>query len=128
MKPNCASKWVIRKRGYFYRPNSQGYTGSVSEAGLYTEEEAKKHALIDGVTAHPLTEFIERPIYTFPASNVTADAVRTYREATGAGMHEAKNVLRKADYGRRMEAFKRDATLEAKIDFILDWIEKQETK
>lgn len=36
--------WVLRKRGYFYRPNSQGYTSSIHEAGRYTEAEAKEHA------------------------------------------------------------------------------------
>ena len=33
-------EYVIRKAGYFYRPKSQGYTGSVLEAGLYTLAQA----------------------------------------------------------------------------------------
>lgn len=33
--------WLIRKRGYYYRPNRAGYTDSVVEAGRYTEAEAK---------------------------------------------------------------------------------------
>ena len=32
--------YLIRKGGYYYRPNSQGYTISTAEAGRYTLEEA----------------------------------------------------------------------------------------
>ena len=34
--------YLIRKRGLYYRPNSQGYTNSVIQAGRYTLEEAKQ--------------------------------------------------------------------------------------
>lgn len=37
-------KWVLRKRGLFWRPNSQGYTSSLAEAGLYTDEESTARA------------------------------------------------------------------------------------
>lgn len=32
----------LKKRGYWYRPNAAGYTDRVSEAGRYTQAEAKK--------------------------------------------------------------------------------------
>jgi len=35
--------WVIRKGGFFYRPNAQGYTAFLFDAGVWPEEEAKKH-------------------------------------------------------------------------------------
>lgn len=35
-------KYIIRKGGYFYRPNSQGYTINASEAGRYTLVEAER--------------------------------------------------------------------------------------
>jgi hypothetical protein len=34
-----AGKWLLMKRGLYWRPNSQGYTGLKSEAGRYTDEE-----------------------------------------------------------------------------------------
>lgn len=40
-------EWLIRKRGYYYRPNRAGYTASVAEAGRYTEAEAKAEANIE---------------------------------------------------------------------------------
>lgn len=37
--------YLIRKGGYFYRPNAQGYTQKIDEAGLFTLERAKsEHA------------------------------------------------------------------------------------
>lgn len=36
-----AKDWVIRKSGYFYRPNRCGYTASIFEAGRYTQAEAQ---------------------------------------------------------------------------------------
>lgn len=38
--------WLIRKNGYYYRPDRRGYTGNVHEAGQYTEVEAKAEASI----------------------------------------------------------------------------------
>ena len=35
-----ARNYLIRKGGWFYRPNSEGYTGSPIEAGRYTLEQA----------------------------------------------------------------------------------------
>jgi hypothetical protein len=38
-----AELFLIRKGGYYYRPNAQGYTASVHEAGRYPEAEAVAH-------------------------------------------------------------------------------------
>jgi hypothetical protein len=40
-------EWLIRKRGFYYRPNRAGYTSSIAEAGRYTEAEAKAEAAIE---------------------------------------------------------------------------------
>lgn len=34
------SDYLIRKGAYWYRPNAQGYTANVNEAGLFTYEDA----------------------------------------------------------------------------------------
>ena len=49
------SKWVIIKRGLFYRPNKKGYTACLINAGIYTQEEAEREAKIQPniITAVP---------------------------------------------------------------------------
>lgn len=50
---------VIRRRGYFYRPEWKGYTASIHEAGRYDRAEAQRHASnTEGVTVHEYTEFL----------------------------------------------------------------------
>lgn len=49
---------VIRKRGYFYRPDWKGYTAYINEAGRYDRAVAERHAAnAEGVTVHEITEF-----------------------------------------------------------------------
>ncbi len=42
--PGNADAFLIVKRGLFYRPKGQGYTGIRDEAGRYSEESARFHA------------------------------------------------------------------------------------
>jgi hypothetical protein len=50
-----ADRWVLMKRGLYYRPNGKGYTADVSEAWVLTEKEADEHAYPhdEPVTKHP---------------------------------------------------------------------------
>jgi hypothetical protein len=51
---------VIRKNGYFYRPEWCGYTASIEEAGRYDQAVAERHAAnTEGVTVHQISEFSE---------------------------------------------------------------------
>lgn len=36
-----AEKFLLIKRGYYYRPNNAGYTASKAEAGIYSRDEAE---------------------------------------------------------------------------------------
>lgn len=36
--------YVLIKRGYYWKPNSRGYTAFLSEAGIYTDEESRGYA------------------------------------------------------------------------------------
>ena len=40
-------EWLIRKGGYFYRPNCAGYTTSKVEAGRYTKAKAEAEASVE---------------------------------------------------------------------------------
>jgi hypothetical protein len=40
-------EWLIRKDGYFYRPNCQGYTTRKIEAGRYTKAKAEAEAAVE---------------------------------------------------------------------------------
>ncbi len=72
-----ADKWVIVKRGLYYRPNAKGYTGNIDEAWIVSEEEANKRV-------YPHDE---------PVTKQRAP-VKKYDECLNA-MHEAEKCLKK---------------------------------
>lgn len=39
--------WLIKKRGYYYRPNWCGYTANAAEAGRYTRSQADRQAAVE---------------------------------------------------------------------------------
>lgn len=67
-----ASEWVIRKRGYFYRPKRSGYTEDINEAGRYTEQEARAEAANEPaiVSAHLAVEFETRDFEVMPRGEI----------------------------------------------------------
>lgn len=56
--------WVLIKRGLYWRPNAQGYTGILSQAGLYSDEESAAR-LDEGVTRQKFSEAAEVSGATF---------------------------------------------------------------
>jgi hypothetical protein len=56
-------KYLLRKGGYYYRPHSAGYTGSITHAGIFDEGYALSHAKgCDEVSAIPVTEIAQKSI------------------------------------------------------------------
>lgn len=56
-----AREWFIRKSGAFYRPNRAGYTYFPTQAGLYTEDEARAEARVENtISAHHASEFADQ--------------------------------------------------------------------
>lgn len=49
------NRWVLMKRGFYYRPNAHGYTSALSEAWIVDEETANRHTYPhdEPVTKHP---------------------------------------------------------------------------
>lgn len=76
--------YVVRKGGYFYRPNAAGYTASVFEAGRWSKEEADKYAAgCEGVTIHRADEF--------DAPEAESDA--TYEAITRSIRHHLNGLI-----------------------------------
>lgn len=177
---NKAEYWIITKGGYFYRPNAQGYTATLEEAGLFTKESAMdsdRHcdevrvmpylAALHGkenlrydrkIQAYWHVETCETwaadacsmephmvqhrgipapdPQYIPPAKEhhrvlfrnprINAADVREYRDKTGTSMMEAKVHLIREQYEKCMAEFRAEASVEDKLDFILDWITDRE--
>lgn len=59
-----ADGWVLIKRGLYWRPNAQGYTGILAQAGIYTDEDSAAY-LDEGVTRMRFSEAAEVAKATF---------------------------------------------------------------
>lgn len=46
--------YFIRRHGGWFRPNAQGYTCDIAEAGLFPGVEARKYLDVDGLVVVPL--------------------------------------------------------------------------
>lgn len=53
------AKYLLLKRGYYWRHESRGYTGIKDEAGRYSEEESLEIVVHDGDTTRVLEERAE---------------------------------------------------------------------
>lgn len=61
----------IRKNGYYYRPNSGGYTEYVLHAGIYTKQEAVKSARsCDELSVIPIDEIVHNEMIETEIENL----------------------------------------------------------
>lgn len=76
-------QFLLKKRGYFYRADAQGYTANVTEAGRYDQHDAEERSSFgDGVTMHAVSEFPELATNTvadIPDEKLLQRAVRNAR-------------------------------------------------
>ena len=56
-QPAPDKDYVLRRKGYFFRPDAQGYTGNLAEAGRWTKDDAVKYLVAEGVTLHSVAEW-----------------------------------------------------------------------
>lgn len=120
-------KYHITKGAYYYRPNAEGYTTDRREAGLYSLSEADELTHPNGPDG-PRDGLSYEEATSFSIPSITADAVRAYRERTGASMWDAKNALIKEIKLGVYERLMRHGTLEDKVQWLLErWLEKQQS-
>lgn len=89
--------WLIRKGGYFYRPNKSGYTGEKPAAGRYTEADAKAEAAIepDNMSAHLASEFPDPPM------SISVEDARVLLDALEAQAAEIAELERRLEEAQR---------------------------
>jgi hypothetical protein len=94
-------RYLIRKGGYFYRPNAQGYTTCKHEAGRYTIDEAVFYTHPNGLNG-PRDELSYEPdILARPSGAAQAGGMEEAREGCVGSM-----TPERAAYF--LERFKRD--------------------
>lgn len=97
--------YYISKNGWFYRPNSAGYTERRTDAGVYSEKEAKEHAKPIPITIEWLKSLgFQRTLggqftYPLPVLNLwSSDNEKTWHVGFWQGkgykyVHELQNLL-----------------------------------
>lgn len=105
VKYEAPRDFLIRKGGYFYRPNAQGYTANPNEAGRFTFSEAWDYS-------HPNGEYGPRDGITFiHESDVDSPAATAQAEA--ASLRD-----------RVAEVEQENAQLRGRLQFILSLTEE----
>ena len=50
--------YLIKRRGYWFRPEALGYTAELSDAGLFPEHEARSYLDVEDLSIHPAAELM----------------------------------------------------------------------
>ncbi|QUT07897.1 hypothetical protein KFK14_11210 [Sphingobium phenoxybenzoativorans] len=90
------AEYFIRKGGYYYRPNAQGYTSNKAEAGRYTLEEAISYS-------HPNGPDGPRDEISYELA--TKDALSTLQPSAGALLEALTKIKSYCEAGGRDTSF-----------------------
>ena len=107
--------YVVLKRGFFWRPNDQGYTSSINDAARYTEAEAKErcHGGEEPVTMALAVEYqvtdadmeLATALSTYPEKRIEyARRIARHLAARLAPVESERDALR-ATVAKMREAF-----------------------
>lgn len=55
-----AEPYLIKRHGGWFRPNAQGYTRTLADAGLYSETRARSYLDVEGLTIHPASALVAK--------------------------------------------------------------------
>lgn len=64
--------WALLKRGLYWRPNGQGYTGRKSEAGIYSDQQASAYVEHDDSDGTTKVRWVDAPDLSPSCSTETA--------------------------------------------------------
>jgi hypothetical protein len=87
--PSDGAQYLICKYGKYYRPNAQGYTGNVAEAGRYTLAEAIRHSHPNGPDVpRDGIDYMPAPVqaHSLPREVGTVSAVDAFEMGFSFGM------------------------------------------
>lgn len=109
-----ADEYYVRKNGYYYRPNAQGYTVVEAEAGRFTLDEAIAYSYPngpdgprDGIRYEPVPTQTDRLAEVLDCDReAAADAVKAYRDRKNNDWQQRIRDC-KCDDGTMVQAFAR---------------------
>jgi hypothetical protein len=83
-EPGSPREWLIRKGIYFYRPGKSGYTAVKSQAGRYTELDARREAEIEPWHM----DAIHQDMVPDPAGDINVSEIASLKAALAASQEE----------------------------------------
>lgn len=75
---------LIKRYGGWFRPNAQGYTRSLADAGIFPGEKARRYLDVEGLTIHPVASVIDQMRQEAESHEAAARKIRDAMQRLGA--------------------------------------------